>query len=85
MRDDPKLLAKTIKKKTKQKTKSRTEWAEKTKKLEEAQAAKQTDYVERQKKNIARKHFGKRGSFAAPKAGGKGGRAGFEGRKRKLN
>lgn len=84
VRDDPKLLAKTVKQKEKQKNKSRSEWATRTKQLEEAKVAKQADYLERQKKNISRKHFGKRGSMAQPK-GGKGGRAGFEGRKKKLN
>ncbi len=83
VRDDPKLLAKTVKQKEKQKAKSRTEWAARSKQLEDSKQAKQTDYLERQKKNISRKHFGKRGSMAQPK--GKGGRAGFEGRKRKLN
>ncbi len=44
---------------------------------------KQQDYLERQKKNLARKKFGKRGSMKQPQE--KKGRAGFEGRKKKLN
>lgn len=73
VKDDVKLLKKTIKRRENQKKQSRDKWAERGKKVEERQKAKQ----DRRQRNIQKKKDNKSGGGGGAKKGGKKKTPGF--------